>query len=208
MIRHPLATLASLAALCQACTADDPASSAADSGTFGAAGAHTEGGANAGVGAPPWRTDFPADEYTEYEIDRTQPYECGGATCEPIDDGSSVDSGARDAFVADLAMDPCCTDTGGCGLTSATFFPGYCFVRDDPGVPDPGCPSENLVLAEFDGCCRPDGRCGIDASSFTAGCVERTAFSEALNSGQGASLMLTFEEVACTFVPADSAGSP
>jgi hypothetical protein len=70
---------------------------------------------------------------------------------------------------------PCCTETGGCGLSSNNFVFQGCLDLRDPGITDEDCPGAMAIIAglELVGCCTRRGMCGISLATLGLGCVER-----------------------------------
>jgi YVTN family beta-propeller protein len=90
------------------------------------------------------------------EVER--PPSCGATSCARFDATASF-----------LGAGQCCTGNGECG----SFFRGRCVGRDQHGVPDGACPSEQVGTLRAAGCCRADGRCGVDLALLDMGCVAR-----------------------------------
>lgn len=78
----------------------------------------------------------------------------------------------------------CCLADGTCGV-DASFaaqwaqnndhtlgISGGCQPRDQAGVLDSACSSEQAGVDLLPGCCRPDGTCGVDLGILHLGCVQ------------------------------------
>jgi hypothetical protein len=81
----------------------------------------------------------------------------------------------------------CCLADGTCGV-DASFaaewagnsdrtlgISGGCQPRDQLGVPDGACNSQQAGVDLLPGCCRPDGTCGVDLDILHLGCVQAVA---------------------------------
>ena len=128
---------------------------------------------------------------------------CGGdeeSKKEEEPQGHSIDCGPDRCNEVSLILPdtepipPCCADGGVCGLDGTRFqefganFEDPCQALDQPGNPDPLCPSSEPVPLDgglelvFPGCCKPDGRCGYLANDALGlihlglGCVEAEPF--------------------------------
>lgn len=89
----------------------------------------------------------------------------GGNTCVPAD--------CPPAPIAQIGT-PCCSPNDKCGL-EVSFIGAGCIERDQPGTPDPDCPSQSFSGFNLAGCCRPDGKCGVRDTFIGLGCVDITA---------------------------------
>ena len=69
----------------------------------------------------------------------------------------------------------CCTAGDDCGFSISLLGPD-CIEGNQPGTPDPGCPSQSLMGFELPGCCKPEGICGVQDSFLGLGCVDATVF--------------------------------
>jgi hypothetical protein len=126
-------------------TLGSPAGAGAGSGGQAGASAGVGGSAQPGAGGRGAQAGAAA----------VQPVVCGGVTCT----STSPRLGA------------CCLPDGGCGLGTGS----ECQAAEQPGSPDPGCPSHEVTSAGLVliGCCKPDDQCGVMSMSGL-GCVERT----------------------------------
>lgn len=112
---------------------------------------------------------------------------CGTATCEPV---SILGLGAIPACCPANMDNACGLDATILG--SFLMFDDPCQPLDQPGTPDPECPSTDEIevpdagiSTSFGGCCRPNGRCGYFADTVQLGplpialglgCVDSTPF--------------------------------
>jgi hypothetical protein len=127
---------------------------------------------------------------------------CGGdseSKNEEKQPSGTVDCGPLrcDQVILPAGYDPipaCCADGNVCGLDGSRFqefganFEDPCQARDQPGNPDPDCPSSTPIPTElgpelvFPGCCKPDGQCGyladtaLNLVTLGLGCVEAAPF--------------------------------
>ena len=99
------------------------------------------------------------------------PVGAGGGDC-----GSCPDLTTNQAAFGGVS---CCTSPGNqCGVA---LLCADCIALDQPGVLDPSCPPEILMLlitVTLPGCCRPDGQCGGmepegSGLDLNLGCVRR-----------------------------------
>ncbi len=83
------------------------------------------------------------------------PVVCGGTNCPPppILGASACCSGAR------------------CGA-SGPLTSGVCVEKNQPGQPDPSCPSYETGALTLPGCCKPSGYCGVLDTALDFGCVD------------------------------------
>ena len=119
------------------------------------------------------------------------------ATCETLvaDSGKAPPDAAPPAPVCNPAACPvppqfpiqvtqCCSQAGKCGFSFGGATPN-CTELNQPGTPDPSCPTTSLGGAQqLPGCCRPSGLCGaLVTQPFAFGCIDT---SSALGGGGGA----------------------
>jgi hypothetical protein len=93
---------------------------------------------------------------------------CGGQFCSPLQVPTTP-----------IQLNACCPPGApkSCGLdtTPITQFapvPPGCTQKNQPGKPDPTCPSVQVQGFFLQGCCKPSGICGNDLSAIQLGCVE------------------------------------
>ncbi len=107
----------------------------------------------------------------------------GGSGGFPFDAGMSFDGGGSFCSFCPSAppssgsgfLMPCCTELGGCGLSSNGLLFRGCLDLRDPGIVDVACPLVSATIGgiQLAGCCTREGMCGVSLSALGLGCVER-----------------------------------
>lgn len=122
---------------------------------------------------------------------------CGNDTCDPLY--------ARGV----IALPACCVpDTQACGsdVRPASSYLGRaigpahsCQAKNQPGVPDPACPTSDVSVVALAPCCKPNGHCGLFTNDVLGvdlglGCVDPTELGIAASPDGGATPSCNYPE--------------
>lgn len=150
----------------------------ADGRSYGACVCGSVDAGGTGGGTPDAGPDVVADADLDVSFDAKKDaqkdagadsHTCGGATCETIPDDQVGD------------FQGCCSIHTKCGYVPNQYqfigIGGFCVEKDQPGAPDPTCPTLSTGQYDLQGCCTPRVTAAVSSAGRLTGQVSPSPIS-------------------------------